>query len=75
MAYFKNPPICAGLSLLLRQVFPIPPRHVLKLLPWIQSLADAYRLEVGAPQILQELVVVAQHIVVQPAVGKVERHR
>ena len=60
--------------LFLRQIPPVPSRHILKLLVGVHPLLDADGLEVGTPHLLQQLVVVAQHLVVQTAVGEAEGH-
>ena len=44
------------------------------MLAGVHPLLDADGLEVGAPQVLQQVVVVAQHLVVQTAVGEAEGH-
>ena len=60
--------------LFLRQIPPVPSWHILKLLAGVHPLLDADGLEVGTPHLLQQLVVVAQHLVVQTAVGEAEGH-
>ena len=47
-------------SLLLGHILPIAAGHVLELLAGIDALTDADGLEVGAPQLLEESVVVAE---------------
>ena len=68
--YYLSSIIC----LFLRQIPPVPSRHILKLLVGVHPLLDADGLEVGTPHLLQQLVVVAQHLVVQTAVGEAEGH-
>jgi len=47
--------------LFLGHVFPVAARHVVELLAGIHALLDADGLEVGAPEVLQQLVVAAHH--------------
>ena len=44
------------------------------MLAGVHPLLDADGLEVGAPQVLQQVVVIAQHLVVQTAVNEAEGH-
>ena len=46
---------------LLRHVAPIAAGHVVELFPGVDALADADGLEVGAPEVLEQLVVGAEH--------------
>ena len=57
-----------------RHVFPIAAGHVLKLFARVHALADADGLEIGAPEILKELVVAAEDLFAEFAVGEVERN-
>ena len=58
--------------LFFRHVFPVAAGHVIELLARVHPLANADGLKVGAPEILQQLVVAAQHLVVKFAVTQVE---
>ena len=56
------------ISVLFSHVFPVATRHVAELLLRVHPLFDADGLEVGAPQVLEQLVVLAQHVVIHLAV-------
>ena len=49
-------------------------RHVAELFAGVHALLDTDGLEIGAPEVLKELVVAAQDLVVELAVGEVEGH-
>ena len=53
-------------------VFPIAAGHVLKLFAGIHALTDADGLEIGAPQVLEKLVIAAEDLVVEFAVSQAE---
>ena len=55
-------------------VFPVAAGHVVELLTGIHTLLDADGFEVGAPEVLQQLVVVAEHLFIQFAVVQTEGH-
>ena len=55
-------------------VFPIAARHVLQLLVRIHALLNADSLEVRTPEVLKQLVVVAQHLSIHLAIPQVKRH-
>ena len=54
-------------SLLLRHVSPVAYGHVLAMLARVEALFDAYGLEVGAPELLEEGLVLVQQIGLQLA--------
>ena len=45
----------------LRHVAPVATGHVVELFPGVDALADADGLEVGAPEVLKQLVVGAEY--------------
>ena len=51
--------------LFLRQILPVAAGHVVELLAWVEAFTDADGLEISAPEILEEAVVVAEDIVVE----------
>ena len=53
-------------------VFPITAGHVLKLFAGIHALTDADGLEIGAPQVLEQLVIAAENLVVEFAISQAE---
>ena len=55
-------------------VFPVAAGHVVELLAGIHALLDTDGLEIGAPEVLQQLVVAAEHLLVQFAVFQTKRH-
>lgn len=55
------------LPILLRQIFPVADGHVLTLLARVHAFADADGLEVGAPQFLEELLVLVEQGLVELA--------
>ena len=59
--------------LLLSQILPVSPGHIIQLFARVHALADADGLEIGAPQLLHQRVVAAQHVVVQTPVAEAER--
>ena len=60
---------CTIFLILLSHVFPIAAGHVAELL-----FLDADGFEVGAPEVLEHLVVGTQHIGIELAIGQVEWH-
>ena len=56
--------------LLLCQILPIAAGHVVELLPGVQALLDADGFEVGAPKVLQQMVVTAEDIIREFAIGQ-----
>ena len=63
------------LPLFLRHIFPIPSGHVIQLLLRIHAFADTNSLEVSAPEILEEFVILTQHLVIEFAIVEVEGQR
>lgn len=63
------------LPLFLRHIFPIPSGHVIQLLLRIHAFADTDSLEVSAPEILEEFVILTQHLVIEFAIVEVEGQR
>ena len=55
-------------------VFPVAAGHIVELFTGIHALFDADGLEIGAPEVLQQLVVVAKHLLIQFAVVQTEGH-
>ena len=55
-------------------VFPVAAGHVVELFAGIHALLDADGLEIGAPEVLQQLVVAAEHLFIQFAVFQTKRH-
>ena len=58
--------------ILFRHVFPVAAGHVAELFAGIHALADADGFEVGAPEVLEQLVVIAEDVGVELAVRQVE---
>ena len=58
----------------LRQILPISSWHVVELFAWVQTLTDADGLEIGAPEVLQQVVIAAEYFVIEFAIGERERH-
>ena len=56
----------------LGHIFPIAARHVVELFLWIDALAYADGFEVGAPELLEDFVVLAQQFFVELPVVEVE---
>ena len=54
--------------LFLRQILPVAAGHVVELLAGVQTLTDADGFEIGAPEVLQQMVVAAEEVVGEFAV-------
>ena len=56
----------------LGHVFPIAARHVLELFAGIHALLDADGFEIGSPEVLEELVVVAKDLGIEFTISEVK---
>lgn len=59
-------------SVLLCHVFPVATGHVTELFLGIHAFFDTDSLKIGAPKVLENLIILAEHLGIQFAIGQVE---